>query len=88
MEYIKLLAKCGEGKNSNTEAIASDKLPLSDLIRNMEMCDFCYPLKSSLVYFMDSIYFDVEKDVSEENIGKMNKVIRIIIEDFDRFHEI
>ena len=78
MEYIKLLAKCGEGKNSNTEAIASDKLPLSDLIRNMEMCDFCYPLKSSLVYFMDSIYFDVEKDVSEENIGKMNKVIKII----------
>ena len=88
MEYIKLLAKCGEGKNSNTEAIASDKLPLSDLIRNMEMCKFCYPFKSSLVYFMDSIYFDVEKDVSEENIGKMMKVMKIIIQDFDRFHEI
>ena len=88
MEYIKLLGKCGEGKNSNTEAIASDKLPLSDLIRNMEMCDFCYPLKSSLIYFMNSIYFDVEKDVSEENISKMNKVIKIIIIDFERFNEI
>lgn len=70
-----LLGKSGEGKNSSTEAIASDKLPLHDLIKNMQMADFCYPLKSALVYFMDTIYFEIEKDVSDENISKMQKVI-------------
>jgi len=88
MEYISLLAESGLGKNSATEAIASDKLPLYDLIKNMEMADFCYPLKSSLVYFMDSIYFEVEKDVSDENIQKMQKVIQIIYIDIEKFLEI
>lgn len=75
IEYIMLLGKTGYEKNSATEAIASDKLPLYDLIKNMELADFCYPLKCSLIYFMDTIYFDVEKDVSDENISKMQKVI-------------
>jgi len=75
MAYIKLLGVSGEGKNHTTEAIASDKLPLDDLIKNMEMADFCYPLKSSLVYFMDSIYFDVGKEISDDNISRMQKVI-------------
>jgi hypothetical protein len=68
MEYISILALSGQGRNSATEAIASDKLPIDDLIKNMEMADFCYPFKSALVFFMDSIYFEVEKDVSDDNI--------------------
>jgi len=32
-------------------------------------------LKSSLVYFMDSIYFEIEKDVSDENVAMMWDVI-------------
>lgn len=75
IEYIKLLATAGEGKNSATESIASDKLPIDDLMANLEIADFCYPLKSSLVYFMDSIYFDIEKDVTDDNIVKMFKII-------------
>jgi len=43
-------------------------MSLFDLIENMKMADFCYPLKSSLVYFMDSIYFEIEKDVSDDNV--------------------
>jgi hypothetical protein len=34
----------------------------------MKLADFCFPLKNALVYFMESIYLDIEKDVSEENI--------------------
>ena len=68
MEYVRLLGRCGEGKNSVTESIAAEKMSLFDLIENLKMADFCYPLKSSLVYFMDSIYFDIEKDVSDENV--------------------
>jgi len=49
------------------------------------MADFCYPLKSSLVYFMDTIYFDIEKEVTDENIAKMNMVIEIIYEDLEKF---
>jgi len=85
IEYMKLLGHCGEGKNSVTEGIASDKLSIDDLIENLRMADFCYPLKSSLIYFMDTIYFDVEKDVTDENIAKMNMVVEIIAEDLERF---
>ena len=88
IEYIKLLAICGDGKNHSTEAIASEKLPLDDLLRNMDMSEFCFPLKSALVYFMDSIYFDVGKEISEENITKMQKLITIIFVDLEKFIEI
>lgn len=85
IEYIKLLGHNGEGKNSLTEGIASEKLEIDDLIENLRMADFCYPLKSSLVYFMDTIYFDIEKEVTDENIAKMNMVIEIIYEDLEKF---
>ena len=71
IEYIKLIGFTGEGKNSATETRAQEKLPIQDILENLKLADFCYPLKSALVYFMDSIYFDIEKDVSEDNIAKM-----------------
>jgi len=88
IEYIKLLATGGEGHNSTTEAIASDRLPIDDLISNLEIADFCYPLKSSLIYFMDSIYFDIEKDITDDNIVKMFKVVQMINDDLEKFFEI
>jgi len=54
----------------------------------MKLADFCFPLKNALVYFMDSIYFDIAKDVSEENIQKMINFIVIISNDLERFVEI
>lgn len=63
-------------------------MPIDDIIKNMELADFCFPLKNALVYFMDSIYFDIEKDVSDENIKKMYDFMHIIIVDLDRFVEI
>jgi hypothetical protein len=88
IEYVRLLGTAGEGKNHSTEAIASDKLSLHDLIKNLEMADFCYPLKSALVYFMNSIYFDVGKEVSDDNISKMQKAIANIYLDLEKFIEI
>jgi len=88
IEYIKLLATGGEGHNSTTEAIASDRLPIDDLISNLEIADFCYPLKSSLIYFMDRIYFDIEKDITDDNIVKMFKVVQMINDDLEKFFEI
>ena len=35
IEYIKLLATAGEGHNSKTEAMASDRFPIDDLISNL-----------------------------------------------------
>jgi len=54
----------------------------------MRLADFCFPLKSALVYFMDSIYFDIEKDVSDENIQKMFAFMEIVATDLERFVEI
>jgi hypothetical protein len=82
------LAYAGEGKNAGTETRAQEKLPINDIIENMKLADFCFPLKSALTYFMDSIYFDIEKDVSDENIQKMISFLEIISEDLERFIEI
>lgn len=68
IEYIKLLANCGDGKNALTESRAQEKLPIDDILENMKLADFCFPMKEALVNFMHSIYFDIEKEVSEENI--------------------
>jgi hypothetical protein len=70
IEYIKTLAFTAEGKNAITETRCQDKLPVQDILDNMSLADFCFPLKSALVYFMDAVYFDIEKDVSDENIAK------------------
>lgn len=88
IEYIKLLGYCGEGKNAGTETRAQEKFSLGDIIVNMNLADFCFPLKSALVYFMDSIYFDIEKDVSDENVQKMHEFLHIVEQDLNRFIEI
>jgi hypothetical protein len=88
IEYIKLLAVAGEGKNAATESRAQEKLPIEDILANMKLADFCYPLKQGIVYFMDSIYFDIEKDVSDDNINKMFDFIQEISKDLKNFVEI
>lgn len=71
-----------------TETRAQEKLPIDDIIENLKLADFCFPLKSALVFFIDSIYFDIEKDISDENIAKMTNIIVIIAGDLEKFIEI
>jgi hypothetical protein len=40
------------------------------------------------VQFCDAIYFDIEKDVSDENILVMTNIILIISTDLERYIEI
>lgn len=54
----------------------------------MKLADFCFPLKSALTMFMNNIYFEIEKDVSDENISKMFDFLTIVKEDLGRFVEI
>ena len=54
----------------------------------MTMAEFCYPYKTSLLYFIDAIYFDIEKEVSDENVIKIKQVVEIIKEDMISFIEI
>lgn len=88
IEYIKLLACCGEGKNASTETRAQEKFGLADIIVNMQLADFCYPLKSALVFFIYSIYFDIEKDVSDDNNQRIFEFLKILGQDFQKFIEI
>jgi hypothetical protein len=37
---------------------------------------------------MDSIYFDIEKDVTDDNIVKMFKIIQMIDVDLQKFMEV
>lgn len=85
IEYLKLLSLCGAGHNSFTESIAAEQMPLNDCIKNLEIADFCYPYKTSLIQFIDNIFFDIEKEVSDDNIQKIKIVIEIIRADLERF---
>jgi hypothetical protein len=60
-------------------------MSLDDCIRNLEIADFCFPYKIALIYFIDNIYFDIEKEVSDDNINKIKKVISIISDDLEAF---
>lgn len=85
IEYLKLLANCGVGYNSTTEAIASEQFPLEDGIENLKIADFCYPYKTSLLIFIDSIYLDIEKETSDENVIRIKTVIEIIRQDLEAY---
>jgi len=87
IEYIKVLGTCCDGKNAKTEYIVSEKFSMDYVITNLKIADFCYPLKNALVYFMDSIYFDAEKEPSEENVEKMKDFLSIILVDLEKFVE-
>jgi len=61
---------------------------MDDVIVNLKIADFCYPLKQSLVFFMESIYFDIEKEVSEDNIERIKQFVNILSNDLEKFVEI
>jgi hypothetical protein len=42
---------------------------MKDLIRNMQMADFCYPLKSAILSFLLNIYLEIEKEIGEDFIN-------------------
>lgn len=87
IELIEILATSVKGNNLTTKAIASQRMPIEDLISNLEMADFCYPLKSSLVSFMDSVYFDAENVKTDDDIDKIFKVVTMIEADLTKFLE-
>lgn len=41
-------------------------MPMKDLIQNMDLADFCYPLKTSILIFLEQIYLDTEKEIGED----------------------
>ncbi len=88
ISYIQLIAFSGQGKNANCETRAQAIFPVQDVIANLRMADFCYPLKSALMFFLQHIYFDIEKDMNEDFQLSVWEVIEIIIEDLLKFVEV
>jgi len=66
IQYINLISYSGSGKNAICETRAQSLFPLKDAIVNLRVADFCYPFKSALVFFLENIWFDCEKEVSED----------------------
>ncbi len=54
----------------------------------MKLADFCYPLKSSLMFFLQNVYFDVEKDIGEDFTKCVWQVLDIVIDDLIKFTEV
>lgn len=66
ISYILMISNSGIGKNSSTETRAQALFPVKDVIINLKLADFCYPLKSVLMFFLKNVYFEIEKEVSED----------------------
>lgn len=58
------------------------------MITNLILADFCYPLKSSLMFFLNHIFFDIEKEINEDFQLAVWDVIEIVIDDLTKFVEV
>jgi hypothetical protein len=88
MAYMSMIAYSGMGKNAQCETRAQAKFPMEDLINNMQLADFCYPLKSSILQFLQHIYLDIEKEIGEDFINQVWKLIDLIVLDMEKFVKI
>lgn len=86
--YMTIISQCGKGKNATSETRAQALFTMHDLIENFKMCDFCYSFKSSLVQYLNNIYFDTEKQMSEDFISQAWQIIDLIIQDLQKFIEV
>ena len=88
MMYIRLIAMSGRGKNVQCETRAQALFPMKDLIINMETADFCYPLKTSILQFLEEIYLDTEKDIGEDFQNQVWNLITSLEKDLLKFVEV
>jgi hypothetical protein len=54
----------------------------------MKISDFCYPFKSALIFFLQNVYFDIEKEVTEDFTKVVWQVLEIVVEDMLKFTEV
>lgn len=54
----------------------------------MQVTDFCYPLKSALLLFLEQIYLDTEKSIGEDFINQVWQVISLLENDLLKFVEV
>lgn len=85
MQYLNLIAAAGMGKNAQCETRAQAIFPMEDLIYNMETAEFCFPLKSSLLLFLEHIYLDTEKEIGEDFLNQVWELIDVLERDLIKF---
>jgi hypothetical protein len=66
IQFIKLLAASGSGRNAMTELKCQSFLSIKDITECMRLSQFCYTFKDALLDFLMQIYLDTEKDISED----------------------
>ena len=54
----------------------------------MDLADFCYPLKSSILLFLEQIYLDTEKDIGEDFTNFVWSLITCLEKDLLKFVEV
>jgi hypothetical protein len=61
---------------------------VQDVIENMRIADFCYPFKSALMFFLQNVFFDIEKEVTEDFTKVVWNVLEIVMQDMLKFTEV
>ena len=54
----------------------------------MDTADFCYPLKTSLLLFLEQIYLDTEKEIGEDYKNQIWKIVAYLELDLLKFVEV
>lgn len=54
----------------------------------MDLADFCYPLKSSILLFLEQIYLDTEKEIGEDFTNFVWSLITRLEKDLLKFVEV
>ena len=69
ISYMNLISNSGMGKNVQCETRAQALLPIKDLVKGIQLADFCFPLKSAYLLFLHQIYLDIEKEIGEDFVN-------------------
>ena len=88
INFINLVAYAAQGKNASCETRAQAVFSVQDVIVNMQLSDFCYPFKSALMFFLQNVYFDIEKEVTEDFTKVVWQVLEIVVEDMLKFTKV
>jgi hypothetical protein len=76
ISYMKHIAKCCFGKIVISETRAQALFPVGELIQNLELAEFCYPLKSALIFYLHNVYFETEKEINEDFFSQISTILR------------
>ena len=89
MAYLDLFTLCTEGKHEVTEAKAQTSvMDLHNIASMTKEADACWPLKSSIGFYLEQVFLVTEKDdqfADKDELKMLQSIIEVILNDIDYY---